>query len=252
MIAMPVERPSAADYDQRAASYARHRGVHDGVLRELIDTGAIEAGTHVLDVGCGTGNYARELKSLTGCRISGIEPSAEMRSRAANATDWDSLVAGRAEQLPFADGQFELVMTTDVIHHVGDRDAYFREAARVLSSGGKIVTVTDSHADLARRQPLTSYFPETLPIELARYPEIAVLMTEMTTAGFADVQLTEAAREYELMDIAPYRDRAFSSLVLLGEDAFQRGIERMERELARGPIPARSLYTLIWGKLPRR
>jgi SAM-dependent methyltransferase len=252
MIAMPAERPAAVDYDQRAASYTRHRGVHDGVLRELIETGAIGSKTRVLDVGCGTGNYARALKSLTGCRISGIEPSAEMRSRAANATDWDSLVADRAEQLPYPDGHFDLLMTTDVIHHVGDRDAYFREAARVLSPGGKIVTVTDSHADLARRQPLTSYFPETLPIELERYPDISVLMAEMTTAGFAGFHLTESARKYEIVDIAPYRDRAFSSLVLLGEDAFQRGIERMERDLARGPIPALSLYTLIWGKLPRR
>lgn len=251
MTAMPLERPTEVNYDQRAASYARHRGVHEGVLRELIDGGGIGAETRVLDVGCGTGNYAKALKAITGCRMSGVEPSVEMRSRATDATTWEALVAGRAERLPFSDGQFDLVMTTDVIHHVGDLDAYFREAARVLAPGGKIVTVTDSHADLARRQPLTSYFPETLAIEIERYPDISILISEMTAAGFAAVRLMETAREYDIADIAPYRERTFSSLVLLDEDAFRRGIERMERDLARGPIPALSLYTLIWGNLPR-
>jgi SAM-dependent methyltransferase len=251
MIAMPLERPTEVNYDQSAASYARHRGVHEGVLRELIVGGNVGAETRVLDVGCGTGNYAKALTAITGCRISGVEPSAEMRSRAADATTWEELVAGRAEQLPFADGQFDLVLTTDVIHHVGDRDAYFCEAARVLVPSGKMVTVTDSHADLARRHPLTSYFPETLAIEIERYPDISILNSEMTAAGFAGVRLVETAREYEIADLAPYRERAFSSLVLLDEDAFRRGIERMERDLARGPIPALSLYTLIWGELPR-
>jgi SAM-dependent methyltransferase len=251
MFALPLGRPTEVNYDQRAASYARHRGVHEGVLRELIDGGRVDANSRVLDVGCGTGNYARALQAITGCRISGIEPSAEMRSRAADATAWEELVAARAEQLPFADGQFDLVMTTDVIHHVGDRDAYFHEAARVLAAGGKIVTVTDSHADLGRRRPLTSYFPETLAIEIGRYPDIATLISEMTTAGFAGIRLVETAHEYDMVDIAPYRDRAFSSLVLLDEDAFRRGIDRLERDLARGPIPALSLYTVIWGELPR-
>jgi hypothetical protein len=73
----------------------------------------------------------------------------------------------------------------------------------------------------------------------------------MTTAGFAGIRLVETAHEYDMVDIAPYRDRAFSSLVLLDEDAFRRGIDRMERDLARGPIAALSLYTLIWGELPR-
>src|SRR3712207_7697189 len=40
--------------------------------------------------------------------------------------------SGRAEGLPVPDASFDLVYSVDVIHHVGDRPAAFREAARVL------------------------------------------------------------------------------------------------------------------------
>ena len=45
-------------------------------------------------------------------------------------------------------------------------------------------------------------------------------------------------------------NHAFSSLLLIDEDAFARGMARLEADLARGPIPCVSPYTLIWGTLP--
>jgi hypothetical protein len=53
-----------------------------------------------------------------------------------------------------------------------------------------------------------------------------------------------------LEDIQAYRDRAFSSLVLIEEETFRRGISRLEADLARGPIPCVSLYTMIWAQVP--
>jgi ubiquinone/menaquinone biosynthesis C-methylase UbiE len=141
-------------------------------------------------------------------------------------------------------------MSTDVIHHIGDRDAYFREAVRVLGPGGQIVTVTDSHDDIPRRRPISSHFPETVAIELQRYPPIPRLLAEMARAGFIEPRLVQVSREYDLADISPYRERAFSSLLLIEEEAFRRGISRLEADLAEGPIPCVSLYTIIWGTLP--
>ena len=56
--------------------------------------------------------------------------------------------------------------------------------------------------------------------------------------------------EYDLVDIAGYRNRAYSSLHLIDEAAHQHGVERLEADLAGGPIRAISLYTLLWG-IPR-
>ncbi len=239
------------DLDRIATDYARHRDIHPGVVQELIRVGGIDHTTRLLDVGCGTGNYARTLTATTGCRVSGVEPSVRMREHARTATTWESLALGEAERLPFPDAAFDVVMSTDVIHHVGDRGAYFREAARVLVPGGRIATVTDSHEDIVRRRPLSSHFPETIGIELARYPAIPRLIAEMTGAGFTDTSASHVEREYELSDIQAYRDRAFSSLQLIAEADAQRGLTRLESDLARGPIPCLSLYTIVWGSLPR-
>jgi SAM-dependent methyltransferase len=250
MTTMTGSRWRNLDFDQRASEYARHRTIHPGVVNELVESGFFTPKTRVLDVGCGTGNYAAALTKATGCRVSGVDPSQRMLDRARDAAPWESLVQGKAETLPFRDDAFDVVMSTDVIHHIRDRDAYFREAARVLSPGGHIVTVTDSHETIPRRRPLSSHFPETISIELQRYPPVPRLLEEMARAGFVETHVVEVSRDYDLDDIQAFRDRAFSSLLLIEDDAFRRGIDRLEAELARGPIPCVSLYTVIWGESP--
>ena len=235
------------DFDQRAAEYARHRQVHPGVVDGLRESGLFAPETRLLDVGCGTGNYAAALSKATGCRVSGIDPSRRMLDWARDAAPWESLLEGNAELLPFGDGSFDIVLSTDVIHHIGDRDASFSEAARVLRPEGHIVTVTDSHDDIPRRRPISGHFPETVEIELQRYPPVPRLLEEMARAGFVAPRLVDVSRSYDLDDIQAYRERAFSSLLLIDDEAFRRGIGRLEADLARGPIPCVSLYTMIWG-----
>jgi ubiquinone/menaquinone biosynthesis C-methylase UbiE len=247
---MSEQTVTRLDYDRRATEYALHRKIHPEVLRELLVSGLFGPETRVLDVGCGTGNYAAALTAETSCHISGVDPSERMLDWARDAASWESLTKSDAEHLPFGDDAFDVVMSTDVIHHIGNRDAYFREAVRVLRPGGHLVTVTDSHDTILRRRPLSSHFPETVTIELQRYPPVPRLLEEMARAGFVEPRPVEVSRNYELDDIQAYRDRAFSSLLLIEEEAFRRGIGRLEAELARGPIPCVSLYTMIWGTAP--
>lgn len=238
------------DFDSRASAYARHRKIHPGVLDELVGSALFTPETRVLDIGCGTGNYAAALSAATNCRVSGVDPAPRMLDRARDAAPWEFLEQGSAESLPFPDDTYDVVMSTDVIHHIGDRDAYFREAFRVLRPGGTIITATDSHDDIPRRRPLSSHFPETVSIELRRYPPVPRLLDEMASAGFVDPRLVQVSHDYELEDVQAYRDRAFSSLHAIEEEAFQRGIARLQLDLARGPIPCVSLYTVIWGASP--
>jgi ubiquinone/menaquinone biosynthesis C-methylase UbiE len=250
MTAMTKSPQPIVGFDSRASAYALHRKTHPGVLDELVGSALFTSGTRVLDVGCGTGNYAAALTAATGSRVSGVDPSPRMLDRARDAAPWEFLEIGSAESLPFPDDSYDVVMSTDVIHHVRDRDACFREAFRVLRPGGKIITVTDSHDDIPRRRPLSSHFPETVSIELRRYPPVPRLLAEMASAGFVAPRLVQVSHDYELEDVQAYRDRAFSSLHVIDEEAFRRGISRLESDLARGPIPCVSLYTVIWGASP--
>ena len=234
------------DYDQIAAEYARNRQVHPQVLEALCQ--AVSETSRVLEVGCGTGNYAIALASRTGCACWGIDPSAEMLSKARARSSDVRFALGRAECPDFGRGSFDLVFSVDVIHHVQDRPTAFREAHRVLAAGGRVCTVTDSEWILRHRQPLATYFPETVPVELERYPSIAELRAWMEKAGLDEIAESTVECRYPLTDIQAYRDKAFSVLHHIPEGAFRRGIARMERDLPAGPIPCVSRYTMLWGK----
>jgi SAM-dependent methyltransferase len=236
------------DYDRMAAEYARHRRVHPVVLRRLI--GGLGPTASVLEVGCGTGNYLVAIRELVGCSCWGVEPSAEMLARARARSEQVQLLQGRAEALEMPAGPFDLVFSVDVIHHVGDRGRLFGEAWRVLRPGGRSCTVTDSEWVIRHRQPLAVYFPGTVEVDLGRYPSIEALRGDMERAGFAEVEEEMVEFAYELGDIGPFRDKAFSCLQLIPEEAFRRGIERMEKDLLTGPIAGMSRYTLVWGVKP--
>jgi ubiquinone/menaquinone biosynthesis C-methylase UbiE len=236
------------DYDRLAAEYARHRRVHPGVLGRLVAGAGLTAASRVLEVGCGTGNHAAALVGAVGCACVGVDPSAAMLARARARPDPVAVARARAERLPCADGAFDLVYSVDVIHHVRDRAAHVAEAYRVLAPGGWVCTVTDSAADIRRRRPLSSHFPETVAVELDRYPPTDVLRVELAAAGFAEVGEEGVELAYALTDLQPYRDRVFSSLHLIPDEAYRRGLTRLEADLAAGPVPALSVYTLVWGR----
>ncbi len=168
---------------------------------------------------------------------------AHARARSSTVT----FQTGRAEVLDFASDTFDLVFSVDVIHHVVDRPASFREAYRILRAGGRVCTVTDSEDIIRRRQPLSEYFPESVAVELARYPKIADLEDFMRQAGFTDLRQQTVEYAFTTTDIQAYRDRAFSSLHLISEAAFQAGIRRMEADLQKAPIQCVPRYLLLWG-----
>ena len=120
----------------------------------------------------------------------------------------------------------------------------------MLRPRGKLCTVTDSEEIIRHREPLAVYFPETVTVDLARYPRIHDIRTGMQYAGFVEIEEMTVEFAYELKDIAPFRARAFSYLRLISDDQFARGIARMEQDSRDAPIRSVSRYTLVWGAKP--
>ena len=240
------------DFNSYADAYQRNRSVQPKVLEALIAGSGLASNDSVLEVGCGTANYLAATVSETGAAGHGVDPAARMLAQARSdpARANLALSVASAESLPFADGSFRFVFSVDVIHHVSDRVAFATEAYRVLEPGGKLCTVTDSHKDIANRVPLSSHFPETIPHEFERYPPIETLRGELRSAGFVNLTTSHVDYGYELADITPFRERAFSALRLVSDEQFATGLARLERELEAGPVPARSVYTLIWATRP--
>jgi SAM-dependent methyltransferase len=236
-------------YDEKTSQeYARFRQIHRPALAALIAGAGIQRRSTVLEVGCGTGNYISALQAETGCIAYGIDPSDEMLSKARSRGAKVNWICVPAEQTGFVDGQFDFVFSVDAIHHFLDRSRAFQETDRLLAKGGVLAIATDSEEIIRNRTPLSVYWPETIEIELARYPRTDTLKTELRAAGFSDLRQEEVCAVAFLSDLTPYRAKVFSCLCLLPEDIYQRGLERLEQGAAKGPIQSISRYLLLWAK----
>src|SRR5439155_9802243 len=145
----------------------------------------------------------------------------------------------------FADASFDLVFSVDVVHHVRDRVASIVEAHRVLRPHGRFCMVTDDE-DSIRTRVHSRYFPELIEPEVARYPSLNLLRSALQAAHFTEITEERTAAVFEVTDLEPYRQKAFSSLHLIGEEAHRRGLANMEADLRTGPIAGLASNLLLW------
>jgi ubiquinone/menaquinone biosynthesis C-methylase UbiE len=112
---------------------------------ELSGRANIEAGMHVLDVGCGIGGSARHLAAERGCHVTGIDLTRDyievataltQRTGMANRVEFQH---GSATALPFEAESFDIVWTEHVQMNIADKAAFFGEIARVLKPGGRLL-----------------------------------------------------------------------------------------------------------------
>lgn len=235
------------NYDDKVAAYLAHRRIHPGVLRELCSKARIGDKCRVLEVGCGPGHYVRAVAAHTGCKAYGLDLSEAMLVQAIRLGGTRTWTLGHAEHLCFKRDAFDLIFSVDVIHHLLDGQAFFRHVARTLCAGGRVCTVTDSPEIIRSRPILSGYFPETVDVELARYPSVNQITTWMSHFGLTDVQVVNVEARCQVTSGQPFRDRAYSSLHLISIEALRAGLERLERDLAVGPIESVSRYACIWG-----
>jgi SAM-dependent methyltransferase len=131
-----------------AAKYAPH-GRLAGRLIQLADETSRQArpGDRVLDLGCGTGELARQLAS-TGLRVTGCDISVNMLARAAASgtagSAWWIQLDPCWQTLPFTPASFGVITAASVLEYVSAPGIVLRECARVLRPGGILVcTVPD-------------------------------------------------------------------------------------------------------------
>jgi ubiquinone/menaquinone biosynthesis C-methylase UbiE len=104
-------------------------------------------GAKTLEVGCGEGRVTRDL-AARGHDVTALDASPTLLRAAAEADPSGTYVLGLAEELPFADGAFDLVVAYNSLMDVADMAAAVGEAARVLAPGGHLCAcVTHPMAD---------------------------------------------------------------------------------------------------------
>jgi ubiquinone/menaquinone biosynthesis C-methylase UbiE len=118
---------------------------YQSVHKRLLEYVDLPPRPHVLDLGCGTGRLLNRLAGkFPDLRGTGLDLSVEMvRVARLNNCHRPRLiyVEGKAESLPFADGQFNAVFNTISFLHYLEPKQILNEVARVLSPGGRFYLV---------------------------------------------------------------------------------------------------------------
>ncbi len=241
--------PTSGCYDAVAADYAVHRSIHPEILERLVRHCDTRPPLRILEVGCGTGNYVNSLAAMTSACCSGLDPSPKMLDVARRKNTRVSWFEGSAESLPFPDGSYDFIYSVNILHHVRDRAAYFREAFRVLADGGWVVTVTDSERTI-RQRGFFHYFPEAIEPEVARYPKSGEIPQLLSSSGFGEVYDETMELTYVVSDSAPFERKVFSFLFLISDEAFNKGLNYLRRDLQAGPILCNSRCAIYGGRRP--
>lgn len=162
------------------------------------DFAGVQEGQRVLDVGAGTGALTREL-AARGTRVAAVEPSPEfvrvLRTRLPQVEVHES----PAEELPFADGSFDIALSQLVVAFVSDAVAAMRELGRVAHR----VAICMWGVEEVQMFAAINRTARTLgsaPAEPPRYRTARELRDLLVDAGLTDV-------ETGALDVsAPYED----------------------------------------------
>ena len=167
------------------------------------DQAQVGKGSHVLEVGSGSGGPAIYLATKRDCRVTGVDlnplgvANGERLAAARGVGDRVSFrVVDAREPLPFPDAGFDAVLSNDVMAHIVNRLDVLRDWHRLLRPGGRmlfsdamVVTGAVSNAELAARSSIGSYL-FVPPGENERFIEAAgfrLLGVEDLTLGAARV-----------------------------------------------------------------
>lgn len=120
------------------------------------------AGTKYLDVGCGSG-MALQLAASRGASVSGLDAAAALVEIAKSRVSGADLRQGELEELPFADGSFDLTTGFNSFQYAANPARALREAARVTKKDGSVIVATWSPPELTEAAKLLGALKPLMP-----------------------------------------------------------------------------------------
>jgi len=223
------------DYSQIANHYDKLRPLPQLWISKIIEHGQINQNKRVLDVGCGTGRFPLSISSLTKASICSLEPSIDMLKKAIAKDKSKEILwtQGDGRKLPFRNNLFDCVYMTLVLHHIEDKESTLKEIYRTLKKDGNCVIMTNSHYRMKKH--IIRLFPRVMAIDLKRFPTIPHLKSLMVQVGFRNVHHHTVKFNEGPMPTDEYIERVrkkyISTLTLLSEKEFRKGIKTFEKKV---------------------
>lgn len=178
----------------------RAAGVGPALRRHTLALAELRRGERVLDVGCGTGVLTRLAAEIVGVegKVVGIDPGPAMieraRRNAARAGNSAAFELAGTEALPFADGTFDLVLSSLMLHHLPLelKRKGLGEARRVLRPGGRILLFDFDPAQPIGR--MTIRMMRMVPAYNHVLCDIGEPAEHLRAAGFTEIRKIESWR----------------------------------------------------------
>jgi ubiquinone/menaquinone biosynthesis C-methylase UbiE len=178
-------------YDPVVAITSRERGFK----RRLLEHARIKDGESVLDLACGTGTLAIEIKKdVPKAKVSGVDGDRSIlkraKGKAKEAGVKISFAQGVSNELPYEDRSFDVVVSTLFFHHLTDeaKADTAEEIRRVLRLGGRVMI-----ADWGRPQD---------PLMRAMFLNVQLLDGFRNTSSNVRGRLPEFLREAKLGQVS--------------------------------------------------
>ncbi len=166
------------------------------IRKMTLELGEVRPGQKLLDVGCGTGSLAIVAKAKLGPdgEVHGIDAAPEMievaRRKADNAGTDVRFQVGLIEDIPFPDDQFDVALSTFMLHHLPDdlKRKGFAEIYRVLKPGGRFATVDFG----APSSSMISHLMMLIFGHSRTQSNVPELMAMIGDTGFREVEAVQA------------------------------------------------------------
>ncbi|MFN2469372.1 MAG: class I SAM-dependent methyltransferase [Gaiellaceae bacterium] len=217
------------------------------LFESVADGMGVGTGTRLLDVACGAGLFCA-LAADAGAEVAGLDASVGMIEIARERVPEGDFRVGDMEELPFADGAFDLVTGFNAFQFATDAVRAVREAGRAVHGEGRVVVAVwgaqddcDASAVLAAIRTL---LPDALPGGAGPYAfsDEGALVRLVETAGLraGDVHEVPCPWTYPDLDTA-VRGLASAGPAVLAERTVGR--EAVERAVAEALQPFGDLAT---------
>lgn len=226
-------------FDSVAQVYDRTRGPPGHVMKQLSDTliGELRGYKTVLDVGVGTGRFAKPLQAKD-FEVVGVDISRKMMGKAVEK-GVDNLFRGDACFLPFVDNSFDVAVCVHILHLICEWKIALREICRVTQG----IMVSTNYV---RRDPLREAYNRLLK----------GYGCESRRLGKGEWELKDLVKPLKTVFVASYDASADRRLVFLGqrvyssqweipEEVNRKVVDELKRQFA-GKVSPQELQILVW------
>lgn len=141
------------------------------------------------------------------------------------------------EHLTYPNDSFDVVFASHLLHHVDSPLRVLGECKRVLRSSGAML-VRYGAIEHNRNDVEHTFFPETLAIDESRTPTLDTVESWLTDIGFAEVcsrTIVQQTYQTSIEHLNAAKVKHTSVLTMITQEAFERGLHRLEEYIKNHP-----------------